>query len=901
MKIFSAQLKGTTTVVSGSTASITGSFTGSIAGIDINETNAFTASTIARLNSIETISSSNDSRVNSLEVFSSSIFTTNTFTSSASERLNALETTSASVLTLNSTQNDRLNSLETTSASVDTLNSNQNTRLNNLEDKTGSLATTGSNTFYGTQTFTGSVYIRENLIVQGSSSLQNITASAVDIGTNKIILNVDNPAIRFAGISVYDSGSTQGTGSLWWDSTQNHWLYEHPSDSAAPYNSAILISGPKNTGNLGEELELVNNYIVKAVGGDHISSSAIYDDGSNISLKSNTQITGSLSVMGDGGVLNRTTSGEPYLFFRKNGVNRGSIYGIDGGGLRIFDESDNQVLTITGSKVGIGTTNPFGSLHVVNNTNTYIRIQATANNGSAELDLLSNGGQNAYIDFGPNDLRFRSTNSDMSALNNSAVLSLTNGGRVGVGTTDPGYKFHISGSSQVTSYFQTSGTYAPISWTGDNGTTKGGVIAHGGNIGIGGLNSYGTGIDGDKSLTIKSGSGFVGINTTSVNVPLVISTTGNTTDGTFYSTLTINNTGTSTYSRVRFDRDGVARWGLTLLNNDTFGISNLYENGTVTANDSTFVIRNNGNIGIGTTSPNSILEIAATTPTFRIQASDSNNFHGIEFRQGAGFDAFIKQHPNSGEFRISSGRTAEWGGNITFYTDTSERLKITSAGDFKIPWANNRLANIMEYDNDYRMGLFYQANARTLTVFSTGSDGGGSISFNTRGTGATGGATDYGLERMRINPSGNITTPYQPAFMAYGNGNSSIEPNGTYMIYPTVHFNRGNHYNASNGVFTAPVSGLYFFSWTAIGNTTNDVYRWFLRVNDVNFLGDVQLRQDTNETGSAYAHNGNRQVLANLSAGNTVRIYFTADAGSQPYGANDSVNAYLNFMGHLIG
>ena len=67
MKIFSAQLKGTTIVVSGSTATITGSFTGSIAGIDINATNTFTASTIARLNSIETISSSNDSRVNSLK------------------------------------------------------------------------------------------------------------------------------------------------------------------------------------------------------------------------------------------------------------------------------------------------------------------------------------------------------------------------------------------------------------------------------------------------------------------------------------------------------------------------------------------------------------------------------------------------------------------------------------------------------------------------------------------------------------------------------------------------------------------------------------------------------------------------------------------------------------------
>jgi hypothetical protein len=220
--------------------------------------------------------------LSSLNAFTASNFTTNTFTSSTLARLDSIEIVSAS-------NNTRIGDIETFTSST-------TARVNSLEDKSGSLATTGSNTFFGTQTFSGSVYIKENLIVQGSSSLQNITASAVDIGTNRIILNVDNPSVRYAGISVYDSGSTGGTGSLWWDSVENHWLYEHPSDSAAPYNSAILISGPKNAGNLGEELGLVNNYIVKSVGGDHISSSAIYDDGTTIALKSNTQITGSLGL-----------------------------------------------------------------------------------------------------------------------------------------------------------------------------------------------------------------------------------------------------------------------------------------------------------------------------------------------------------------------------------------------------------------------------------------------------------------------------------------------------------------------------------------------------------------------------------------------------------------------------
>jgi hypothetical protein len=110
------------------------------------------------------------------------------------------------------------------------------------------------------------------------------------------------------------------------------------------------------------------------------------------------------------------------------------------------------------------------------------------------------------------------------------------------------------------------------------------------------------------------------------------------------------------------------------------------------------------NVGIGTTAPNSILEIAATTPVFRIQASDSASFHGIEFRQGAGFDAFIKQLPSTGEFRISNGRSVGWGGHMTFYTDTAERMRITSGGYLKA--SNNSSyystsANYHEFNSNY--------------------------------------------------------------------------------------------------------------------------------------------------------------------------------------------------------
>ena len=74
--------------------------------------------------------------------------------------------------------------------------------------------------------------------------------------------------------------------------------------------------------------------------------------------------SGNINVNSDGIFINRSTSGEPYIFFRKDSVNRASIYGVTGGGLRIFDESDNQVLTITGTRLGISDPSPSRKLTV---------------------------------------------------------------------------------------------------------------------------------------------------------------------------------------------------------------------------------------------------------------------------------------------------------------------------------------------------------------------------------------------------------------------------------------------------------------------------------------------------------------------------------------------------------
>ncbi len=251
---------------------------------------SYTASVNSKFLVIESLTASYNIVTASLNQFTSSTYSN--FSTSVDLRLDQLEYTT-SILTPEG-QAESFNAINGFTGSA-------NNRLNNLELHTGSYATTGSNTFMGNQTVTGSMYISGDLVVQGSSSLQNITASAVSIGTNIVYLNTDTPAVRFAGLSVFDSGSTQATGSLLYDSQNERWVYQKSSGSS--YNGGMLISGPRNTGSLGDEIGMPTNKLIMGMGGDHISSSGIYHNGTDTAFGGNLEVTGSTTL----GTANITT------------------------------------------------------------------------------------------------------------------------------------------------------------------------------------------------------------------------------------------------------------------------------------------------------------------------------------------------------------------------------------------------------------------------------------------------------------------------------------------------------------------------------------------------------------------------------------------------------------------
>ncbi len=150
----------------------------------------------------------------------------------------------------------------------------------------------GSQTISGTKTF-------NDIVVNGTGSFAYITSvngTAKIIGDSFIVVNTDTPTSRYAGLSVYDSGSSLSTASFYFDGQTNDWGYEYSSSAGVDY--AVTIFGPEYT-TKGSPTYLTTNRIPKAVDNHHLNDSNISDSGTLITLNSNSQVNGNLVVVGN--------------------------------------------------------------------------------------------------------------------------------------------------------------------------------------------------------------------------------------------------------------------------------------------------------------------------------------------------------------------------------------------------------------------------------------------------------------------------------------------------------------------------------------------------------------------------------------------------------------------------
>jgi len=352
----------------------------------------------------------------------------------------------------------------------------------------------------GNLTVTGSIFA--SLF---SASNIYITSSTLVVTDNIITINALSPYQRYAGLAMYDSGS--GTlSSFLWDSV-NNYFFVSSSDAGA---SRQIILGP--TG----EASLTANYIPLISGSNNLTSSVIYQSGSNIGIGTPSP-NGKLHVV----------SPDSTYAFSVAGATKGVRFNINSNGTYIQGvdntlASSYQSLTLGGSdlyfqtngvtnamyisssgNIGIGTTTPL-SKFVVNggtvNTSSYTTSEARIADGTLHLMKTVAGGvfesiraMNMDTTAGTTvrvlaastsdpfnnanggkvfiDAIRTSTNMDLAfSLNDVAAAAAVErvrfmgSGNVGIGSTSPVNKLDVVGNiscSAITASNFTGGTFTP--------------------------------------------------------------------------------------------------------------------------------------------------------------------------------------------------------------------------------------------------------------------------------------------------------------------------------------------------------------------------------------------------------------------------------------------------------
>jgi hypothetical protein len=71
----------------------------------------------------------------------------------------------------------------------------------------------------------------------------------------------------------------------------------------------------------------------------------------------------------------------------------------------------------------------------------------------------------------------------------------------------------------------------------------------------------------------------------------------------------------------------------------------------------------------------------------------------------------------------------------------------------------------------------------------------------------------FGGVGIQLDTSGRVTMPSQPFFMGYPTTDYSAGSMPTQVMAVTASFNNGNHFNSSTNRFTCPVTGWYRVTW----------------------------------------------------------------------------------------
>ena len=144
-------------------------------------------------------------------------------------------------------------------------------------------------------------------------------------------------------------------------------------------------------------------------------------------------------------------------------------------------------------------------------------------------------------------------------------------------------------------------------------------------------------------------------------------------------------------------------------------------------------------------------------------------------------------------------------------------------------------------------------------------------------------------ERVRIDSSGRITTPYQPAFHAIKTTGDTLTTVAAKLTFGTATYDVGSNYSDASDRFTAPVAGKYFFYCSVnVINSANAAYIQIRKNGSV--YGQVQYAA-TNFPRMDF----NPCAVFDMASGDYVEVFGLTNTGTA------SLDNAGNFGGYLLG
>ena len=379
------------------------------------------------------------------------------------------------------------------------------------------------------------------------------------------------------------------------------------------------------------------------------------------------------------------------------------------------------------NRVGIGTTSPDDGNLQIGDSNSTFNIALAGPRAKFGYD-----GANTIVQSGlTKGIAFCVNNATLSS---GEAMRIDSSGNVGIGSSNPSGKFEVNLGSTFAYFTRTAG---------DNGSTDP-AIAFGTDSTLTRMYSYGAGmtfwtgaVGGTASERLRiDSSGNVGIGETSIDAKLHLTTP------------------TAGLVNQKFESAGSAAWRLGIPANQTYFA---FDNSNDSLGSPKLVIDSSGNVGIGTTSPDSPLTIMAEVQASVPSAGESsshiaigkNNQYGTMIGTlGSGL-GYIQQQRFDGAATTYDLLIQPNGGNVGIgetdpsrqlhvkgSTSTYVRIEANSSNNSAVEFADENDANVgrIQYEHLVDNMTFRVNDAEAMRIDSSGNVGIGTTSPNASGS-----------------------------------------------------------------------------------------------------------------------------------------------------------------------